>query len=68
LGLPEKIYKAESGRALEPPVPDFKLIDFDKYSAMNVQYSRGCPFQCEFCDIIEIYGRSPNKIERADAG
>ncbi|HKA16865.1 MAG TPA: B12-binding domain-containing radical SAM protein [Blastocatellia bacterium] len=41
------------------PIPDFKLADMKRYSAMSVQYSRGCPFNCEFCDIIEIYGRLP---------
>ncbi len=41
------------------PVPDFPLINFKNYSSMLVQYSRGCPFNCEFCDIIEIYGRVP---------
>lgn len=41
------------------PIPDFKLTDMKRYSAMSVQYSRGCPFNCEFCDIIEIYGRVP---------
>ena len=41
------------------PIPDFKLTDMRRYSAMSVQYSRGCPFNCEFCDIIEIYGRVP---------
>src|SRR6185369_1583002 len=41
------------------PLPDFQLADLKRYSAMSVQYSRGCPFQCEFCDIIEIYGRVP---------
>ncbi|MEJ2009308.1 MAG: DUF4070 domain-containing protein [Acidobacteriota bacterium] len=41
------------------PVPDLGLVDLRKYSAMAVQYSRGCPFTCEFCDIIEIYGRRP---------
>jgi len=41
------------------PLPDLSLVDPWKYSAMAVQYSRGCPFTCEFCDIIEIYGRKP---------
>jgi radical SAM superfamily enzyme YgiQ (UPF0313 family) len=60
LGSPKRIYKAkERPSLLATPVPDFGLIDLDNYSAMNVQYSRGCPFQCEFCDIIEIYGRVP---------
>src|SRR6267142_3854422 len=41
------------------PVADFHLANMKHYSAMSVQYSRGCPFNCEFCDIIEIYGRVP---------
>lgn len=41
------------------PLPDFQLMDMNRYASMNVQFSRGCPFSCEFCDIIEIYGRSP---------
>ena len=41
------------------PIADFGLADLRRYSAMSVQYSRGCPFSCEFCDIIEIYGRVP---------
>lgn len=56
----KRIYKpAERPSLAETPVPDFSLIDTENYSAMNLQYSRGCPFQCEFCDIIEIYGRVP---------
>ncbi len=41
------------------PLAHFKLANLKRYSAMSVQYSRGCPFSCEFCDIIEIYGRVP---------
>ena len=60
LGIARRIYEAEERPALtNTPVPDFSLIDMRHYSAMNVQYSRGCPFNCEFCDIIEIYGRVP---------
>ncbi len=60
LGIERKIYKADERPSLHAtPVPDFSIIDQSAYSAMNIQYSRGCPFQCEFCDIIEIYGRIP---------
>ena len=41
------------------PVPRFDLIDVKAYYAMCVQFSRGCPFECEFCDIIKLYGRVP---------
>jgi radical SAM superfamily enzyme YgiQ (UPF0313 family) len=43
----------------ETPVPRFDLLDFSAYDNMSVQFSRGCPFQCEFCDIIVLYGRKP---------
>jgi Domain of unknown function (DUF4070)/Radical SAM superfamily len=41
------------------PKPRFDLLKFDHYMHVGVQYSRGCPFTCEFCDIIELYGRVP---------
>ncbi|HXG67511.1 MAG TPA: B12-binding domain-containing radical SAM protein [Blastocatellia bacterium] len=59
-GEARRCYQAAERPALSAtPVPDFRLADLKRYSAMSVQYSRGCPFQCEFCDIIEIYGRVP---------
>ncbi|MEY3866697.1 MAG: hypothetical protein RLZZ338_588 [Cyanobacteriota bacterium] len=47
------------------PVPRFDLLDLDSYDSMSVQFSRGCPFQCEFCDIIVLYGRKPRTKEPA---
>lgn len=41
------------------PVPRFDLINVKDYYSMCVQFSRGCPFDCEFCDIIQLYGRVP---------
>ena len=41
------------------PAPRFDLIDIENYATMAVQFSRGCPFDCEFCDIIKLYGRVP---------
>ena len=39
------------------PIPRFDLLRMGKYASMPVQFARGCPFQCDFCDIITIYGR-----------
>lgn len=41
------------------PVPLWSLIDLGNYATMSIQYSRGCPFNCEFCDIIIMNGRVP---------
>ncbi len=41
------------------PVPRYELINFEDYVHIGVQFSRGCPFNCEFCDIIELFGRVP---------
>ena len=41
------------------PIPRYDLLDMDAYDNMSIQFSRGCPFQCEFCDIIVLYGRKP---------
>ena len=57
-GVAKKIYDSEEVPQLgETPMPDFDLIQKKAYSCMLVQFSRGCPFNCEFCDIIEIFGR-----------
>ena len=41
------------------PIPRFDLLQLEAYDSMSVQFSRGCPFNCEFCDIIVLYGRKP---------
>ena len=41
------------------PIPRYDLLNFDDYAVMNVQTSRGCPYNCEFCDVIKLFGRKP---------
>ncbi len=47
------------------PIPRFDLLNFKHYLYVGVQFSRGCPFNCEFCDIIELYGRFPRSKTNA---
>ncbi|MDJ0568133.1 MAG: B12-binding domain-containing radical SAM protein [Pleurocapsa sp. MO_192.B19] len=54
------IFRAtEKPAVTETPIPRYDLLDLNAYDNMSVQFSRGCPFQCEFCDIIVLYGRKP---------
>lgn len=43
----------------DSPTPRFDLLKLDKYSSISLQFSRGCPYRCEFCDIIVMFGRKP---------
>jgi radical SAM superfamily enzyme YgiQ (UPF0313 family) len=57
-GDPARLYPAAGRADMEAvPVPQWDLIRIREYASMNLQYSRGCPFDCEFCDIVALYGR-----------
>ena len=59
-GAPERLYQETGTVSLEDsPVPRFDLLDLSRYQAVSLQFSRGCPFRCEFCDIIVMFGRKP---------
>jgi len=56
-GNPKRIYETKEFADIKStPLPDYSLIKMSKYSSLNVQYSRGCPFNCEFCDITALFG------------
>lgn len=56
----KKVYRAADFPALSSvPVPDWNLINIFRYHSMSLQYSRGCPFDCEFCDVVVLNGRIP---------
>jgi radical SAM superfamily enzyme YgiQ (UPF0313 family) len=59
-GRPHKLYR-ETGhvRLEDSPTPRFDLLRLERYATATIQLSRGCPFRCEFCDIIVMFGRKP---------
>lgn len=50
---------AEKPDVTATPIPRFDLLHLDFYGTIPIQFSRGCPFTCEFCDIIVMFGRRP---------
>jgi radical SAM superfamily enzyme YgiQ (UPF0313 family) len=59
-GEPGRVYRTDRMADItKSPVPRYDLIRLDDYLHASLQYSRGCPFSCEFCDIIELFGRRP---------
>jgi radical SAM superfamily enzyme YgiQ (UPF0313 family) len=60
MGKPGHLYQTDQWADITAtPLPRWELIDLDRYGSMNIQYSRGCPYDCEFCDITVLYGRKP---------
>lgn len=59
-GTPKRIYTTKEMPGLEQtPIPLWDLINLKDYATMSIQFSRGCPYDCEFCDITSLYGRKP---------
>jgi len=60
-GVRQAVFEAKKFTAdvTQTPIPRFDLLKPSQYTYFGVQFARGCPFTCEFCDIIELYGRVP---------
>ena len=59
-GCAQRIYSStEFASIAETPVPMWELADLKQYGWMSVQYSRGCPFRCDFCNVTSLFGHRP---------
>ena len=59
-GSAKPVYKtSEFSNILETPAPLWELVDMKRYASMNIQFSRGCPFDCDFCNVTALFGHRP---------
>ena len=59
-GSPQPAYSTQEFADLSTtPIPRWDLVDFDSYATMNVQFSRGCPYNCDFCNVTALLGHRP---------
>ena len=59
-GSPQHIYSFEGYPELaQTPIPAWELVDMKKYALLSLQYSRGCPFHCDFCNVVSLFGHKP---------
>ncbi|RME34857.1 MAG: radical SAM protein, partial [Thermoflexia bacterium] len=59
-GTPQQVYRADGFADMrQSPVPLWELVDMRRYASLAVQCFRGCPFDCEFCNITALLGRTP---------
>ncbi|MGE5498901.1 MAG: B12-binding domain-containing radical SAM protein [Syntrophothermus sp.] len=64
-GKAKHIYTTEDWADItSTPLPVWDLVTQNRYTSMNLQYSRGCPYDCDFCDITVLYGRRPRTKNR----
>ena len=57
-GIPKKIYSSDNfADVKETPIPDYSLLNISDYASLSIQYTRGCPFNCDFCDITALFGK-----------
>lgn len=57
-GCAQRVYTStELPDLRETPVPAWELAERQRYASMNIQFSRGCPYDCEFCDVTALFGR-----------
>lgn len=59
-GHPQRIYQTDQYPELDrTPIPRWDLVNFKQYATLSIQFSRGCPYDCEFCNITAMLGRRP---------